>query len=161
MDTTNVSLSQFKKFAADIAPAARAVCMAKAFARLERERVDAYIRPIFDSYEFEYSGELAGRCGKSGRIENPKHLYLYEDGIMLASYYEDCDRAHKTHGSKLPHGHCPALHAESLLVAVENLLIELAEPIFGIGIHMICGSEREQYLDLLLGAALKAAKEAA
>ena len=41
------TLPEFKQFSRDVAPAAQAVLMARANARLTREHVDAYIAPIF------------------------------------------------------------------------------------------------------------------
>lgn len=159
MIATKVSLEQFKRFSADTAPAARAVCMAQAFAELTRERVDAYVRPIFDSYGFTYSGDLAEKCGLSGPLPSPKELYLCDDEPALKAFYADCDEAHRAHGANLPAGHCPALHAEHLLIVTENALIDLAEPLFGIGVHNLYGENRRKYLDLLIGAGLKAEGE--
>ncbi len=153
----NVTLEQFKKFSLDVAPAARAVLMARVFAEMERERVDAYIRPIFDSYGFTYGAITRGEL--SGLIPDPKHLYLADDGPIVADYYAECDAAHRAHGFTGPQGHCPALIAENLVITTERLLIELAEPLFGI--KDVYGENRVKYLELLIGAALKAEKDAA
>jgi len=152
-----VKLEAFKSWAKDTAPAARAVLMAKVFAQMERERVDAYTRPIFESFKFQYCGELAGKCQLTGPIADPKHLYLCDDPLVPA-YYEDCDKAHREHGFTGPHGHCPALTAEHLVIVAENLLIGLAAPIFGINVPDLTLEHREKYLDLLIGACLKESK---
>ena len=154
----NVTLDQFKQFAKDIAPAARAACMAKAFAQLERERVDAYILPIFQSYNFQYEGKLAERCGLSGPVKTPHDLYLVEDETLLKCYYADCDEAHRAHGFKGPIGHCPALTAENLLMETESLLMDLAKPLLGLD-RNIYGENRKKLLDILIGAGLKAEGE--
>jgi hypothetical protein len=76
--TTTPTLDQFEQFSRDAALAARAVLMAQAFAQLERERVDAYIRPIFDSFRPGY-GPDGARCGLTGVITDMTDLYLCED----------------------------------------------------------------------------------
>lgn len=154
------SLAEFKRFSKDIAPAARAVLMARVFAEMERERVDAYIKPIFESYVFQYDPKWAEeeRHGYTGRITDIKYLYLADlESPEYKHFLMDCDDAHKAHGSTLPTGHCPALHAEWLLTQTEQALIKLAEPLFGI--EHIYGDDRKRYLELLIGAALKAEKE--
>jgi hypothetical protein len=157
MTRATPTLPQFKRFSRDIAPAARAVLMARVHAQMERERVNAYVRPIFDAYGFEY-GAIAH--GRTGRIPNPEHLYMADDGPEIAAYYDECDQAHRAHGFTGPAGHCPALRAEALVVRVENMLIELAQPLFGVDVTQVYGENRSKYLDLLIGAALKAEKEA-
>lgn len=149
------TLPEFEAWACDCAPAGRAVLMAQAFAETTRQHVDAYIRPIFDAFAFEYSGDLASRLHLSGPIPTPNELYLCGDGQSTDAYYAECDRIHKAHGSTLPTGHCPALHAEMLLTQTENALIELAAPLFGVHGHELCGENRRRYLDLLIGACLK------
>jgi hypothetical protein len=161
MKTKTPTLEQFKQFSADIAPAARAVLMARIFAELERERVNAYIRPIFDSYRFEYAERWKEIDGCRGLIQDPDHLYLCDDEPMMRAYYADCDDAHRAHGFKGPQGHCPALTAEHLVTVTERALIDLAEPLFGVSGDHLCGENRTKYLELLIGAALKAEKEGA
>ena len=149
------TLAEFKAFAADIAPAARAVLLAKAHAQLQRERVDAYIRPIFDRYQFTYGARWGTeRAGQP--LPSPKELYLADDEPQVAAFYAECDTAHRAHGFTGPAGHCPALVAEHLLVATERALIDLAEPLFGITADHLYGEDRAKYLDLLIGAALTA-----
>lgn len=151
--TARPTVAQFKRWCQDHHGLAKAVCLAKAFAQVERERVDAYIRPIFDSYKFEYGPEITRR-ELTGRIPSPKELYLVDDGPELAAYYADCDDAHRAHGFTGPKGHCPALVAEHLLCIAEGHLIDAAMPLFGI--EHVYGDDRKRYLDLLIGACLKA-----
>lgn len=152
------TLEAFKSFSLDIAPAARAVLMARVFAQMERERVDAYIKPIFDSYKFTVSAKFS-RHETGEVITSPKDLYLVEDleDPLVLAFYADCDDAHRANGFTGPKGHCPALKAESLLMATEQALIDLAKPMFGI--EHVYGEDRTKYLELLIGAALKAEQD--
>src|SRR5436305_796946 len=66
-----ITSADFKDWAREHRSLALAVCRAQAAAELTRARVDAYIKPIFESFGFVYSGELAesldmraGRCGR-------------------------------------------------------------------------------------------------
>lgn len=147
------SLAEFKRFSADVAPAARAVLMARVHAELTRERVDAYIRPVFERYTFTVRPEWGTVEGE--RITDPKRLYLSAEEDLVASYFEDCDQAHRAHGFTGPKGHCPALVAEHLLVQAEQCLIDLASPLFGVKLD-VYGDDRKRLLELLIGAALKA-----
>src|SRR5262245_35201099 len=153
------TIEQFKSWAKDCAPAARAVLMARVYAEMKRAEVDAYIRPIFDSYRFTVAKEWRHGPEKDSIITDPKHLYLADDEPLVAAYFEDCDKAHREHGFKGPHGHCPALTAEHLVIVAERGLIDLAKPLFGI--EDVYGDNRAKYLELLIGACLKAESEAA
>lgn len=144
------TLAEFKSWSKDCAPAAKAVLMARVYADMERERVDAYIRPIFDSYHFTYGAH--GRERQGHPIESPKHLYCCDDEVQLKCYYADCDDAHRAHGFTGPIGHCPALTAEHLLIVTEGLLFDLAEPLLGIDGRTLYGENRAKYLELLIGA---------
>lgn len=152
-----VSLEEFKRFARETAPAARAVLMARAFAEVERARVDAYILPLFATFRFEYRGDLAARCGCSGPILSPRELYLCDDEAQVQAYFAACDAAHRAHGFTGPDGHCPALRAEQLRREAERALIELAAPLFGISADAVgYGDDRKEFLHLIIGACMKA-----
>jgi hypothetical protein len=145
------TLPAFKHWAHEVQPAARAVLMARVHVEMEHERVNAYVRPIFDDYKFTYGATAHDRTGP---IPDPEHLYLCDDEPMLAAFYADCDKAHRAHGFTGPAGHCPALRADMLRVITENALIDLAEPLFHIDHTQLYGENRAKYLDLLIGASL-------
>ena len=156
MPVTMPTLTEFKRFARQIAPAARAVLMARVFADMERERVNAYILPIFQSYHFEYDGDVAAKMGLTGPIPSLDQLYLADlDSPKVKAYYAECDTAHRANGFLGEPGYCPALCAESLVTEAERALLDLAEPLCGIASDSIYGDNRATYLDLLIGAALK------
>lgn len=150
-----LTLSQFKAWSRDAAPLVSALVAAQAFAQCKREQVDAYVRPIFDRYQFQYSGDLATKLGLSGPLPSPKELYLCDDEPALQAYFADLDDAHRAHGFTGPKGHCPALVAETLLVRAEQALLELAEPVVGIAPYQVYGEKRRSYLDLLIGGAMQ------
>ena len=157
MNAPNVE--QFKQWAADNADLGHAVAMAQAFAQVQRERVDAYIKPIFEDFGFEYSQKTELRSGRTGRIPSPRDLYLCDDEAGLARFYECCDQEHRKHGFNGPHGHCPALVAENLLMEAERYLLEAGSKFFGVDFTMIFGEQRKQATDLLMGATIKAWSE--
>ena len=70
-------LEDFKTWAADNARLAEAMLLAEAFAACERERVEAYTRPIFDRYAFVYSSLFPEKAGQP--LEAMKDLYLAAD----------------------------------------------------------------------------------
>ncbi len=156
-----VNSTQFKEWARENRSLALAVCHAQAAAELTRERVNAYIKPIFESFRFVYCGDLAERLDtRAGEklvgkpLESQKDLYLCDDR-RLPDYFEACDAAHRAHGYNLPKGHCPALRVENLLIRAQGALIESAEPLAGIKRYMlIARGQEEKYLDLLIRACL-------
>lgn len=152
--TASPTPAAFRKFSADIAPAANAVLMAQAFAEIERERVAAYILPIFHGYRF-----IDKRTGEP--ITDPDRLYLVEDldDPLVLAFYADCDQAHRAHGFTGPAGHCPALTAEHLHTVTEWELIKLAAPFFGINPDALAGEHRARFLDLVIKSCLQAAPE--
>ena len=158
MQTPN--LNQFKAWAQAHRQQALAVCAAKAFAECERERVDAYIQPIFDSFSFQYCGELADKCNLSGPVPR-EDLYLCDDP-RVQDYYATCDAAHRVHGFTGPDGHCPAMIAENAVMEAERDLIEAGAKLMGIdSTALIYGDTREKLLDILLGACLVNERKAA
>lgn len=151
------SLKTFARWAQINAPVAKAVIMAQAFAELERERVNTYIRPIFDRYAFVDGMSRGAHLGQP--LETPDQIYLSTDEAKVKAYFEECDTAHRAHGFTGPQGHCPALRADNLLIQAQNALIDQAIPLFGIESCDLFGDDRKRYLDLLIGACLKAGKE--
>lgn len=150
------SLSEFKTWARAHSTAAIVVCAAQAFAKVERERVDAYIRPIFNRYAFQKSLPV-GKDGwrMSGPVNKPDDLYLCTDEPRIAAYYAECDAAHRAHGFTGPDGHCPALVAAEIARKCENGLITEGAKLMGIELPLLYGERRQKMLDLLLGACLK------
>jgi len=161
-----IDSAQFKEWARLHRSLALAVCHAQAAAELTREKVDAYIKPIFESFNFVYCGDLAERLDKRAgekfvgkRLQYKKDLHLCDDP-RLPEYFAACTAAHRAHGYDLPDGHCPALRMENLLIKAQGELIAAAEPIAGIKRYMLIADNREEaYLDLLIRACLAETSE--
>ena len=146
------SLPEFKQFCREHYNLARAVCEAMAFAQCERERVNAYILPLFQEWDF--------RDETGAPITNPEQLYLCDDDGYCTAYYKACDEAHRKHGFTGPDGHCPALVAEHLLIIAQNALLQAGANLLGFDHQMLWGDDRKKMLDLLLGACINIKKAA-
>lgn len=150
-----LTLDAFTAWAIRYRPLALAVCKTQAFAECERERVNAYILPIFTRYAFHADGDLAMRLGKPRRsLSSPDELYLSDDP-RIPAYYAECDAAHGEHGFTGPEGHCPALRAEHLHIEAENILLQEAEILLGVDASSLDGEKRDRLLTLLLGVCLR------
>jgi hypothetical protein len=158
MKAKTPTLEQFKAFARSNAPAARAVLAARVFAKIERARVDAYVRPIFDARTFEVAEKWRTVAGTPERITDPRDLYLCADDAACAEFFEACDAAHRAHGFTGPKGHCPALMAENRIIELERDLIDRAADLFGIASSDVWGADRKKYIELLIGACVKAGR---
>ena len=148
------ALNEFKAWAQAHKQDALAVCMAQAYAQLERERVDAYVLPIFQRYNFQYGHEIT-RGQYKGPIPTPNELYLCEEEELIKDYYEECDKAHREHGFTGEHGYCPALVADEVRRKAENAFLRLGCELFGLDDLPHMTEHRKKMLDLLLGACLK------
>jgi hypothetical protein len=149
---------KLKAWARENRALAMTVCKATAFAQLERERVDAYVEPIFDRYGFtDEDGDP---------ITSPERLYNCEDEQACSVYYAECLRAHAEHGWKGDPEHCPALVAEDLQIKAENLLLGSLAEFLGLGNTMFTFSSRhgnpletrKAVLELALGACIGGVK---
>jgi len=120
-----------KKWAKTNRKHAKAVMKATAFAACERERVDAYVRPIFAGYEFR-ADMSDGRP-----LTDDERLYLSKDEEGKASYYAALNVAHREHGFRGRDGYCPALIARDLQRDAENKLLESLAKFCGLDLEGI------------------------
>src|SRR5262245_28763585 len=146
------TLGELKQWAIDCAPAAKTVLKARAFAQAERERVDAYIRPIFQTYRFEYADRWRDF---TGTIETVADVYLCGDQPLVAAFVEECEREHRANGFSGPSGQSPVGVAARLVTEAEHALMALAQPLFGIEPSSIHLHYRAEYVELLIGECLK------
>lgn len=144
------TIDQFKLWARQQRPLAETVVLAQAYAQTKRAQVDAYLAPIFEARTFPIRAEWAD---KAFTMRSYHDLYLCDDEVLCAEFYDRCDEAHRAHGWNGPKGHCPALEAEYLLMQAEHALMDAADPLFHIG-RPVLMEQRTKYLDLLLGACL-------
>lgn len=176
----STSVADLQQWARDNAKLALAVCEAQAFAEVTKERVKAYVQPVFESFNFICEGttaELFDASPREGETEkfvgrkintpdDPEFCWLHghdeSDEIKdkLRRYYEAVDAEHRRQGYlDLEPGHCPALRAENLHTQAENALIDSAHDLFPIESHQLYGDTRKKYLDLLLRVCIKALGE--
>ena len=127
-----LTIAQVRAFARapERASAVAALLAARAFAKAERERVDAYVLPIFARYEF-----FADRAAKPGeapeRIADPKDLYLSGDDTLFARFLDECADAHAAHGWAGDRSFCPALVAEHAVTKAEQALLAVGAKYLG------------------------------
>lgn len=148
------TLQQFKRFAKQNASLAYAVAVAQAFAQCERERVDAYIEPMFQSFSFHARADWGGDL-----LTKAKQAYLCGDEAGIAKFYAEADKLHRIHGFKGEAGYCPALVAEEIQRKAERAILEAGSEFLGVDFANTYGETRKKALDLLMGACLKARAE--
>ena len=137
---------KFKQWCKTHTDEALRVVTATAFAQVERKRVDAYLLPLFRSFQFRFP--------EGGLIENPEHLYRCLDEVEVARYYDACDTAHREHGFAGPYGYCPALIAHHDQLKAEWRLLEAAAQFFALDSPPTKSADREKFLRLVIGACL-------
>lgn len=158
--TTNPSapsVEKLKAWAKENRELALVVVQAMAFAQVERERVDAYIEPIFLKYGFTNDFDSPRNTHKGEPLTKSKDLYLSADEERCKEYYAECDRAHREHGYRGEEGTCPALVAEDIQVQAENVLLKSLEAFLGVGGFYTLDA-RKRALDLALNACVGGVK---
>lgn len=157
MPITSPTVSQFKTFLKNNSSLIAALIAARVFAIVERERVNAYILPIFATYEFFVRPEW--QEGEPERITNPERLYLTDQEELCKKYYAECADAHAAHGWTGERDYCPALVAEHEVIKLENQLLKSGGKFFGLetkdgGFIVYKTEDRKKFLDILVEAAL-------
>lgn len=135
-----------RKVAKRLTSNVNALLLARAYAELERERVDEIQRRVLDQMGYE-KYEL-------------RHTFQLPDTVAK-EYYERLNAIHLADGFELAaKGYCPALCAESLQREAEWALIDAAREFFPEVTNngLLCGTKdkgglelRQEYLDLLVG----------
>ena len=97
------------------------ILIKEVFLKVESERVNKYIQPIFDKYNFK---------SDNSKIINDNYLYLCKDENKLNAYFTECDNAHKKHGFYADFGTCPILVAKQEILKSKHKLVKLAAPFF-------------------------------
>lgn len=156
MKAGTMSVESFKEWATKNRPLALKVLAAMAFAEVERERVNAYIEPIFLKYGFRHDNDYGGRVRPTGELlKESRQLYLSKDEDGAQRFYAECNRANVEHGWKGDPELCPALVAEGIQTKAEQALLKAANGLLGLDAESIYGEKRKQLLDLLLGACVR------
>ena len=149
------TLEEFKRWARAHKALALAVRNAQAFAEVEKERVDAYILPLFHTFDFRDTFPRRDGSISNKPLTNPEQLYLYTNEPLTTAYYAACDKAHRKHGFTGPEGECPALIAQELYRQAARILIEEACPLFGLAPEQLYFENREKFLHLIVEVCLK------
>jgi hypothetical protein len=154
------NLQTFKAWSSRNARVGHTVALAMAYAQCKREQVDAYIKPIFDLFDFYPSEDMVAHGVPRERITDPERLYMTDlEGADYKRFLKECDKEHRAHGFPGPKGHCPALVAEDLQRKAEHALLLAGGELFGVDFTVTHGETRQKAIDLLLGATLKAWSE--
>jgi len=136
----------------DIKSAVNAVLMARAMAETERMKMDKMMTEILSSAVYMTSKEYEPER-KSERIVEAKITWLMskED---FADFNAECQKRIREMGYKTKPGQCPALVAEDIQRTVEHVLIDCAEPVFGVDLDkLLCAGmdKYHKYIKLLCG----------
>lgn len=122
--TPTLTIASLKRWAPKLRPLVVEMLAKRAFAEVERKRVDAYIAPVFAQFCFvDDEGTV---------ITDPERLYHCDDEAMCAAYYAACDVAHREHGYQGEAGTCPALVAEHNQLKAEWAVLESMERFVGL-----------------------------
>ena len=122
--TKKLTIAGLKKWASKMRPLVVEMLTKRAFAEVERKRVNAYIAPVFAQFRFvDDEGAV---------ITDPERLYHCDDEAMCAAYYAACDVAHREHGFTGKPGECPALVAEHTQLKAEWAVLESMEKFVGL-----------------------------
>ena len=147
--STTPTLPAFKAWTKANHALAYAVVAAQALAIVERERVDAYIAPVFARFTFTDS-----RTGEP--ITSPRDLYRSTDEDECKLFYAACDAAHRERGFSGEPGHCPALVAEHNVIIAERALLDSLGALLGQDMSYAYGDTRKKALALALGSCINA-----
>ena len=119
-----LTIASLMRWAQKLRPLVVEMLSKRAFAEVERKRVDAYIAPVFAQFRFVDD--------EGNAIVDEKRLYHCEDKALCDAYYAACDVAHREHGFTGEPGECPALVAEHNQLKAEWAVLESMERFVGL-----------------------------
>ena len=122
--TEKLTIAGLKKWASKVRPLIIEMLTKRAFAEVERKRVDAYIAPVFARFRFVDNEGAA--------ITDPELLFTCDNEAMCAAFYAACDIAHREHGFTGEVGKCPALVVSHETLKVEWAVLESMEKFVGL-----------------------------
>jgi hypothetical protein len=152
-----IPISKLKELAVhpEFVELAATVIAKMAYSQVMREKVDAYIRPVFDRFTFTVVERFQKTRGE--RITRPEDLYLSDDDALCKEFYLACHEAHRENGHVMKEvGDCPALIAEWELCQAEYALLVYAGKAFEAPLEELGLESRKKCVDLLVGLAVKA-----
>lgn len=116
----------------EIRQAGRDVLLMQAATETIRSVVTKYRNEVLKKRQFKIAQKWINRGIKQETILNEEKTYLMEDGDFKV-YLKDMEQAHKDHGFIVPKDMCPLLIAESNERRAWWKLVDLMEPVTGIG----------------------------
>lgn len=130
----------------------RAYLLARTFAEVQRERVDAIHLAILTECPI-----YADQFDTTEQITHSKDLYLSSDEAACQDFYAESDARLRKAGIKpadMPRDYCPALVAENLLRKIERELIDVSGKPFGVDADgLLCArgglDNWKQWIDLV------------
>ena len=133
-----------------------AVLMARAYAEVKRDQVDAIKRDELALCHYYVAEEHAKRRGVGERITEPGLDWLMSEE-RFSEYIMQIKKVERERGVKpddMPDDHCPACVAETVRMQAERLLIDTAWPLVSEdgserGKGMLYGDKRQLFLDLI------------
>jgi len=149
----NITVQSLKAWVASNLDAVAEMEAARIVAVAERERVDAYVEPLFRTFGF------VDDEGKP--IDRAANLYRCEDEEACARFYAACDEAHRVRGFAGPAGHCPALVAEHAQSQAEQKVVASMCAFLGIESYQLTLEKRAELLRLIHQMAATANREVA
>lgn len=153
---TNLSAPEFQSWCKDHATDAALLLAAMARARVTRQRVDAYIAPVFARFKFPTTAEVRAAGGPEF-VTRPGDLYLCGDEALCRDFFAACDVAHRENGYTMEPGFCPALTAAHDVIKLENAFMDEAAALTGVTREQLSKPDnRRAWLDILLKACVSA-----
>lgn len=133
MDISKLESLKPEQVTPEIKRAVAAFLLAKTYAELKREEVDAVKREELATVAYMVAPEHR-EDGKPERITDPKRDWLMPDEDFK-DYLAQCEKVELERGIRpadMKPGYCPALVAESLLTDAERVLVAATEPLTGV-----------------------------
>jgi hypothetical protein len=149
-----------KAIAAALSEPVDAYLKARAFAEVEKERVEKIQKQVLAEGTFYGHHKKRSGEGEHFRVTDPKDSWLMDDADA-ARYFEILNQIHLAAGfEKAKDGYCPALVAEHEQTKAERALIDASSQFFPtVTNETMVYKLREQWIDTVVKLVLAAKKE--
>lgn len=158
IDTSKMTVPALKRWSIKNKDLALSVASITAYAKVMRERVNEIQREVLEEIPMFTDCKVCREKGEPvTRIYEGDRLYRSGDDAGYARYLLESDKREREAGlkpSEMPRDHCPALVAEHAQCKAENILMDSAKTVTGIGSQDVWLERRTEYLRMLMGLAL-------